>query len=359
MAHNGDDGVAGHEVLGTVLLLDLVDGVDHILRGEAHLEAELVGDELDGLGVESLVDADEDADRHAGGDNLGHRHVHHGGQLVGGDELRHLQHVLLLHLVLELLFHLGVHLLALLAVVLGGLRFAEGREAGQRVADLLLDLVVVYLDGLLFLFLFLLLAGTLLLLGSVLLALLLGLFLLLVLLLGHLGTDLLHLGGADGLLLGVLALALAAGGVGAVLAELAEVDLVKHLGAFELGVLCLYELRLGFGLRFCGFDCRGFRYRLWCRCRLGSWCIFLDGLRWLFLLLFLDLFLLVGTGALVDGAEVNLAHHIEGTIGRAGSFRGFLWSRHGCGNYRFLWSRCLFNLLCWNLLCGRGSRFGS
>ncbi len=254
VTHDGDDGVARHEVLGFVFLFNLMDGVDYILGGEVDLKTELVGDKFDGFGVETLVDADEDADGHAGGYNLGHRHVHHGCQFVGGDELRHLQHVLLLHLVHHLLLHQGVHLLALLAVVLGGLRFAHGREAGEGVANLLLNLVIVDFYGFLLVFLFLFLAGNLLLLGGQTLTLLLGFLFFLALLLGYFGTNLLYLRSADRLLLGVFAFALAAGGVGTVLGELAEVDFVEHFGTFELLVLGLDELGLRFG-RFLGFGC--------------------------------------------------------------------------------------------------------
>ena len=229
-----------------------MDGVDHILRGEAHLEAELVGDELDGFGVEALVDADEDADGHAGGDDLGDGHVHHGGQLVGGDELGDLEHVLLLHFVHHLLLHLGVDLLSFLAVVLGGFRLAEGREAGEGVADLLLDLVVVDFDRFLLLLLFLLLR-LLGLLSGVLLAG--GLLLFFDLLLGHFGADLVHILDLFARFLDVFAFLLAAGGGGAVLFKLAEVDFGDHLGAFELLILGLDELGflLGGGLGF-GFD---------------------------------------------------------------------------------------------------------
>ena len=324
VTHDGDDGVAGHEVFGIVLFLNLVDGVHHVLIGEVHLEAELVGDELDGLSIEALVDAHEDADAHAGGDDLGHRHVHHGSQLVGGDEFGYLQHVLVLHLVEHLLLHLGVHLLALLAVMLGGLGLAHGGEAGEGVAYLFLDLVVVNLYGLFVLFLFLLLAGGSLLLGGVLLAVLAGFLLLLALLLGYLGANLLHLLGADGLFLGVLAFALATGGVGTVLAELAEVNLVEDLGAFELGVLCLDEfgLRLGRLDGFGSFNGYGLCFRLWC----GRGGLFHDnrstllglggsGGRYggLALLSFLVL-LLVGTHALVYGAQVHSADHLERAV---------------------------------------------
>ena len=158
----------------------------------------------------------------------------------------------------HLLLHLGVDLLALLAVVLGGLRLAHGGETGEGVAYLLLNLVVVNLNGLLIFFLFLLFAtGSLLLLGGETLTLLLGLFLLFALLFGYLCANLFHLLGADGFLLGMLALAFATGGIGTVLGELAEVNFVEYFGTFKFLVLSLDEFGLLFGFNFRSFNLDG------------------------------------------------------------------------------------------------------
>ena len=157
MTHDGDDGVAGDEVFGTVFLFNLVEFVDDVGTGEVNLKAELVSDELDGFGIKTLVDTDEYAYGHAGADDLSDGHIHHGGQLVGGDELRHLQRLLAFYLVELLLLDTLVNLLTFFAVVLGGFGFAHGAETGQCVADLFFDFGVVNFDlyGFLFFLLFL------------------------------------------------------------------------------------------------------------------------------------------------------------------------------------------------------------
>ena len=105
------------------------------------MEAELLGHHSQSFSVETLVDRDWHTEAHAGADDLHHRHVHHRRQLVGGDELGHLQHLLVLFLTHHLLHHAARHLLTLLAAVLGGLRLTHRSETCQGVLDLLRDLL--------------------------------------------------------------------------------------------------------------------------------------------------------------------------------------------------------------------------
>ena len=99
-----------------------------------------------------MVDADEDTYLHAGADNLGDRHVHHGGQFVGGNKLGHPQRLLVFHFVQLLLFDTLMDFLTFLTVVFRSLGLAHGAQTGQGVANLLFNFSVVnfYLLDLLF-----------------------------------------------------------------------------------------------------------------------------------------------------------------------------------------------------------------
>ena len=95
----------------------------HSLRnGSTHifgLEAELIGHQIDGFSIHALVDANHHADAHAGGDNLGHRHVHHAGQLVGRHKFRQFQNLAFTAFFVEAFLGGSTHLVALLAAVFG------------------------------------------------------------------------------------------------------------------------------------------------------------------------------------------------------------------------------------------------
>ena len=316
VTHNGDDGVARHQVFGLVFFLNLVQRVDNLRAGKADFIAKLIGDKTDGLCVKALVDADEDANLHTGSDNLRYGDVHHCGQLVGGDELRHLQRLLVLHLAQLLLLNLLVNLLAFLAVVLRSLRLTHRAQSCQSLFNLLFDLGVVHLR-------FLLLSGFFLFLALLVLAF--GL------LLGGIGLlDCLRVILVDlyALFLDAFAfllfLIVAAFGLG--LVKLGQVDFRHNLRTFELLVLGLDELDFllwsllrgfldGLGLRNRGCDrllhsfffCGGNLLLLGFR-SLGFLLIAL----FLFfglavLLLGLALFCRAHTG--VDGRKVNLVHY--------------------------------------------------
>ena len=120
VTHDGDDGCAGQEVFGVVGFLG--NGLLHVGRYVVGFEPELFGHEVDGFGVHALVDADHDADAHAGGNDLGDGHVHHLGELVGGDEFGELEYFALGLGFAAFFLLAGLHLFALLLAVLGALR---------------------------------------------------------------------------------------------------------------------------------------------------------------------------------------------------------------------------------------------
>ena len=144
VTHDGDNRGAWHEVLFVVLFLAdcCADFGADVLRSEA----ELFGDEIDGLGIHTLIDADHDADAHASGDNLRDGNVHHRGELVRRDELRQLEHFALCCFVCQLFLHALADGLALLATVLGALAHlrALAGEASQRLTHLLCNFLVAY-----------------------------------------------------------------------------------------------------------------------------------------------------------------------------------------------------------------------
>ena len=148
MAHHGHDGCAGLQVVLVVLFL--LDGVLHFGRHVFGGEAELLGHDVDGLGLQALVDAGHDADGHTGADDLDHGHVHHRCQFRHGDKLGELEHLALCclggHLFRESLGHGVALLLAILGALLveGGLR----GEACQRLLDLACHVLVGALQGL-------------------------------------------------------------------------------------------------------------------------------------------------------------------------------------------------------------------
>ncbi len=144
MSHHGHDGSAGHQVLLIVLGLghSLAHLGAHILGGKP----ELLGDEIDGLGIHALVDADHDTDAHASGDDLRHRNVHHGGQLVGSHKLGEFEHLALCCLCLHLVLHALAYGFTLLAAVFGALAHlvALVGQACQCLAYLLCHLLVAH-----------------------------------------------------------------------------------------------------------------------------------------------------------------------------------------------------------------------
>ena len=148
MSHHGHDGRAAHQVVLVVILLG--DGVLHLGTYIFCGESELVGHNIDGLSVESLVDAHHDANRHTGADDLVHTHVHHRGQLRDGHKLSQLEHLALCCLGGHLLAHALLHSLALLLTVFGAfLVLALRGQACQCLFHLACHILLVHLQRLL------------------------------------------------------------------------------------------------------------------------------------------------------------------------------------------------------------------
>ena len=119
VSHDGDDRATGFHIL----LVDHFISVNlfyHVCGDVLGGETELLGYEVDGLGVEALVDGDEKAEGHTRSDDLIHRHVHHHSQVVRGHKLREFQHFGLLLCLHLLEFVLLTLLLAALAFILRG-----------------------------------------------------------------------------------------------------------------------------------------------------------------------------------------------------------------------------------------------
>ena len=91
VAHDSDDGRTRNKVLLTVGLL--LEFGFNLLADVLSLETELFGHEVDGLGFEALVDADHQAELHTGHDDIGDRHIHHGGKVVDGHVLGEFEHL--------------------------------------------------------------------------------------------------------------------------------------------------------------------------------------------------------------------------------------------------------------------------
>ena len=143
MAHDGHDRRTGHEVFLLVLLLG--DGLHHLSGDEFRLEAEFLGHDIDGLGVEALVDGYHHTEIHAGADNLGDGHIHHRGEVVGRNEFGELEHLRFGGLGCGgFAFTLG-HSLALLLAPLHALLLplVLGGEAGEHLLYLLLHILLV------------------------------------------------------------------------------------------------------------------------------------------------------------------------------------------------------------------------
>ena len=105
VTHDGYDWAA----FGDILFVDNLIGIDflnHFGRNELSREAKLLGNEVDGFCIKALVDTNHDAEHHTCTDDLGHRHVHHHGEVVGGHKLSEFEHLALLLLRSALLRHL-------------------------------------------------------------------------------------------------------------------------------------------------------------------------------------------------------------------------------------------------------------
>ncbi len=144
VSHHRHNRCAAHQVVLVILLLG--DGVlylgAHIFGGEA----KLVGHDVDGLGIESLVDTYHDADSHAGADDLVDPDIHHRGQLGNSHELGQFEHFALCCLSSQLFAHALLHGLALLLTIFGAFLVLVLRsQTGQRLFYLACHILLVHL----------------------------------------------------------------------------------------------------------------------------------------------------------------------------------------------------------------------
>ena len=145
VTHDGDDGCARDEVVLVVFFF--ADGLLHLCADVFRLESELIGYEVDGFGIESLVDADHDADRHQGGDDLCDADVHHRCQFADGDELGELQGLALCCLLGHLFVETFLYGFTLFLTVFGTLLVLAlfVGESCQGLLDLACDVLLVHL----------------------------------------------------------------------------------------------------------------------------------------------------------------------------------------------------------------------
>ena len=145
VSHYSDDGRTRNQIFGLVRLVGLVYGLLNVHRNELYLESELLGNDDQCLGVQSLVNRHHESEVHTCGDDFGDRHVHHRGKVAHRDEFGDFKNAVLFLLAFHLLVHTGGDGLALVLAVLGSLHLAAlGRKACQSVLYLFLHLLVVH-----------------------------------------------------------------------------------------------------------------------------------------------------------------------------------------------------------------------
>ena len=143
VAHHRHDRRARNQILLLVLLVG--DGLLDVCRDELDLEAELLGHDDQRFGIQPLIDRHHQSEVHARRDHLRRRDVHHRRQLTHGDELRHLEGRTFHLFAFELLVHALGDGLTLVAAVFCTLALGSlGRQAGQRILDLLRNLLVAH-----------------------------------------------------------------------------------------------------------------------------------------------------------------------------------------------------------------------
>ena len=149
VSHDGHDRSARHEIVLVVSLF--CDGLLHLCTDIFGLEPKLLCHEVDGLGVEALVDRHHDAHAHERSDDLVDVDVHHRSQLAHGHELGELQCFALLLLLAALLVHLLLSSFTLLLTILGALLCLVLLvcEACKRLLNLTCHVLIINLNGLL------------------------------------------------------------------------------------------------------------------------------------------------------------------------------------------------------------------
>ena len=89
MSHDGNNRGAWNEVV--LVVLGFLYSLAHLGTDIFGGESKLVGNEIDGLGIETLVDRHHNTHAHASADNLVDRHIHHCGKFADSHKLGELQ----------------------------------------------------------------------------------------------------------------------------------------------------------------------------------------------------------------------------------------------------------------------------
>ncbi len=109
-----------------ILFVDYLIGVNLLCHMRCYilgLESELFCHQVDGLGIQTLVDGDEQTEAHTGSDNLVHRHIHHVSQVICGHEFSQFENLGLLLSLHDLQFVFLALLFTTLTFVFGGIGF--------------------------------------------------------------------------------------------------------------------------------------------------------------------------------------------------------------------------------------------
>ena len=137
MSHDCDDGGTSFEVFLFVFLF--FNSIGHFARYVLCGETKLLSHDIDGFGIQTLVDAHHHSDRHTSGNDLIDRYIHHRRKFVGSYELRDLQYLAFSILGHFLLYHSLVDGMPLILAVLYALLLLLGCETSQRFFYLLCD----------------------------------------------------------------------------------------------------------------------------------------------------------------------------------------------------------------------------
>ena len=144
VSHDRHDRRTRNQILLLVLAF-VGDGLLNLHGDEFGLVTELLGDDHERLGVETLVDRHHQSEVHAGHDDLRRRDVHHRSQLADGHELRDFERRTLHFLAFVFFVHALGHSFALVLAVFRALALGTlGRQARQGVLYLLRNLLVAH-----------------------------------------------------------------------------------------------------------------------------------------------------------------------------------------------------------------------
>ena len=117
VTHHRYDRSAADEVVLVVSLLR--NGILHLGTHILGSETELLSNDIDGLGIQTLVDTYHDTDGHTGTDDLIDTDIHHGSQLADSHKLCQFQHFALCCLCCHLLAQALLNGITLLTTVFG------------------------------------------------------------------------------------------------------------------------------------------------------------------------------------------------------------------------------------------------